>query len=659
MSSPSRFRLAATLAPVIICILALSAGAAAATGGGAIHSVASPTGDLGNAPGAVSPLTSAIASLDQAQGPAHGVPLTCTVESGTAASCGPAAPAVDPTTGGSGWVNITTRVVPLPSPRLTTMVWDPSDGYILLYGATVTTSNSTSQLKDTWSYANGTWTNLTNHVTGGPPPTPVSPVMTYDPWTSEVILFGGTSLLSENLSLTWTYHADVWTNITATAGTAPSPRWLPIFVPDVASHQMILYGGEAPATDAGLTSTWLFSGTSWSNITGSVGNSPPRLQFAGGAYDPAESGIIVVGSNIAGPPYLGGTYLFSGGIWHNLTPNETGGVPLLDIPGIGYDPATQSLIAVASIEFLPGTGVQAYYPVEWQFQDGNWTNVTASAAVPGSGSGATVTAGPGGTLFMFGGAYVEAGNTGLSQWMYAYGPGPSSASVTASATAADVGTTINFTGAFTGGLAPFVTNLTFGDGQYASGVTSATHAFTTPGTYPVKFTVTDLEGRSVSGAMSVTVNATPSALVIHQSPSAPTTTAPVNFTATVSGGTGPFSSAWTLGDGGTATTAVVQHTYAAGTFTVTLELTDADHRTVNATLQVTVTTPSSPPGSSHSSTGYALYLGIGVVVAIVVVVAVLLLLRRKPPASAPPPTVGGEPVPPGASSGSPPPAPPS
>jgi hypothetical protein len=163
----------------------------------------------------------------------------------------------------------------------------------------------------------------------------------------------------------------------------------------------------------------------------------------------------------------------------------------------------------------------------------------------------------------------------------------------------------------------------------------------------------------VSGTTSVTVNATPSDLVIHQSPSAPTTTAPVNFTATVSGGTGPFSSAWTLGDGGTATTAAVQHTYVAGTFTVTLELTDADHHTVNATLQVTVTTPSSPPGSSHSSTGYALYLGIGVVVAIVVVVAVLLLLRRKPPAPALPPTVGGEPVPSGATSGSPPPAPPS
>src|SRR5580658_5944390 len=223
----------ATLAVTAVCMLGLVLG--------------SWSGELRTGPADSSPnlygaseLVSAISAITAPSGPNHGNPVTCSATSSLSESCGPRTTTTPRSTSSPSWSNITSRVVPLPSPRFSTMVRDASDGYVLLYGAFyLATNNSEEQVKDTWSYLNGVWTNLTTQVTGGPPPEPVDPVMAYDPWTSEVVLFGGTSTASENLSLTWTYHALVWTNITATAGTPPSPRWLPVFVADLASHQMI------------------------------------------------------------------------------------------------------------------------------------------------------------------------------------------------------------------------------------------------------------------------------------------------------------------------------------------------------------------------------------------------------------------------------------
>jgi hypothetical protein len=516
------------------------------------------------------------------------------------------------------------------------MVWDASDGYVLLYGAFyLATNNSEEQVKDTWSYLNGVWTNLTTQVTGGPPPEPVDPVMAYDPWTLEVVLFGGTSIASDNLSLTWTYHALVWTNITATAGTPPSPRWLPVFVPDLASHQMILFGGETPTTDRGHDDTWLFSGTTWSNISGAVGTSPPELAFVQGVYDPAESGILVVGTNYAGPPYYANTFLFTGGDWHNLTAAESGNVPMLEIPAMGYVTSSSTVLAVASIETLPGTGGQSFYPVEWSFSAGNWTNITAAGGVPGSGSAATVATLPTGALLMFGG---ESASATLTQWMYAYATGPTAPSVTAAPSATDVGSAINVSASFSGGLAPFQTTIEFGDGGYQNGSLSTSHTYTSAGIETVKFNITDLAGKSASATTTVTVNPSLSGLAIHASPTNATVGGNVNFTSTISGGTPPYTSAWTFGDGATSAALTTMHAFAqTGTFEVHLVVSDAVGKSINATLGFVVTAASS---SSSGTSGTELYVIIGLALAAVVVIAVIavVLRRRRPPAPQVPPT---------------------
>ncbi len=603
-------------------------------------------------------LQSAMASLAGAHGPAAGVPLTCTSAASASATCEVSSSSVRPATTGPAWSNISTKVVPSPSGRFTTMTWDAADGYVLLYGgAGYNSSGDTVVLTDTWSYLNGVWTNLTHEITGGPPPAAEDAALAYDPWTSEAILFGGFTLKNYNLSLTWTYHNKVWANITSTVGTPPSPRVVPIFVADLVSKQMILFGGLNESYGFSQSNTWLFTGTTWSNITGTVGTSPPPLAGASGAYDPAESGIVVWGTILEGPQAAGLTFLFAGGTWHNLTTSEEGVVPTTDLAAVGSYAPTSSLIAVASVEFND-TGSGNYAPVMWSFSDGNWTNITSSVLVPASGSVAAVATDPSGALLMFGGATAISEASDLSQWMYAYSAGPSSVQVTSTAPEVDAGSSTTFSATFSGGLSPYETNLSFGDGQFGLGASSGAHTYTTPKFYTVSFTVTDFTGASAQGTATITVNAPPSAAVIRATPTSPTTGATVNFGATVTGGTAPYTSAWTFGDGTSSTSGAPSHSYASpGTYTVNLTISDSDHRTANSTLTVVVSSPSSSGFSLTSGVGLYALLGIVVIVVVVVVAVLVTRQRKRPPAGTAPPTQWSAPPPVGASGGPAPPAP--
>ncbi|WP_194762622.1 PKD domain-containing protein [Microbacterium sp. UFMG61] len=133
---------------------------------------------------------------------------------------------------------------------------------------------------------------------------------------------------------------------------------------------------------------------------------------------------------------------------------------------------------------------------------------------------------------------------------------------------------------------------TFGDNSNATGVT-ATHTYAAAGTYPVTLTVTDDRGGVSTKKIDVTVAPAP-----NQAPVAAFTPTVTGLSVAVDGAASSDpdgtiqSHAWTFGDGGTATGATASHTYlAAGTFDVTLTVTDNSGTTTAVTKQVTVTAP--------------------------------------------------------------------
>jgi chitodextrinase len=221
--------------------------------------------------------------------------------------------------------------------------------------------------------------------------------------------------------------------------------------------------------------------------------------------------------------------------------------------------------------------------------------------------------------------------------------------------AASPGTSLSFTAAASGGPGTFTSyQWSFGDSTGGSGIT-ASHSYTSTGSFTASVLVTDANGGTAGGTVSVTIAKL--SVTMGASSAAVNVSQVVTFTASASGGGGaPFTYSWSFGDGTTGTGATTTHAYsAAGTDVPSVTVTDSLGAT-NSTKGATITVQATPSGggngggsgsalSGSSLSGALPYIIVAVLALVAVVVVVVLLARRKGPqamvtsgAPAPPPT---------------------
>jgi MYXO-CTERM domain-containing protein len=161
---------------------------------------------------------------------------------------------------------------------------------------------------------------------------------------------------------------------------------------------------------------------------------------------------------------------------------------------------------------------------------------------------------------------------------------------------------VQFTALGTGGSGSFTYAWDFdNDGTPDGTGTPVSHTYTTPGTYTAKVTVADqANGASTSsGTITVTVVAAPNPPVSITSlaTSVAYGQAPLasQFQVTAAGGSGTFSYAWDFDDGATSTEEDPSHSFTtAGTYDVTVTVSDTSDVSNHAVGQVTVTVVEPP-----------------------------------------------------------------
>ena len=563
------------------------------------------------------------------------------------------------------WSNLTGLVAPGPSPRASMMTWDGADGYVLLFGGVAIHNGNTSLLGDTWTFLNGTWRNITAQVTGGPPPMCFGS-MAYDPPDASVILFGGVSNgLNTFLNATWSYKSGTWTNVSGLSGAAPSPRIVPGFTYDSSAQELLLSGGFYQ-NDSPTPGTWVYRGSTWTNVT-AASVIDPHIYLPALADDPPDQGVLMTSIDIEGHgtagPYAEETFLYQNGTWHNLTGTLTQEPPTLYVPAMIFVPAAGGVFDISGA-VVNSSGYFLGLAVTWEFVAGAWRNLTTtSGAQPVSGIEPAVAVDPSdNALLTFGRARPSDSETLGDTWALAAVP---SVSVAVSSTHVDVGTTVNLTGSLSLGIRPFGVQWDLGDGSQSSSLALA-HAYGSPGLFLATLSATDFEGQSNRASVAIAVAAVPQVAIVVD-PSSPIAGSPASVYALVTGGSPPFSDSWTFGDGGTGTGPVVSHTYTgARTVHVWLNVTDAAGVRVAAQANVTVfpagSGTSNGGSSSTSSVGgiplLDLALLLGLAAALGVVGYAVGHRRGKTP---PPPPMSGSVRPydgvPGGASGLPPPPP--
>lgn len=326
-------------------------------------------------PGSYAPTTSRFALAPGAAAPS---PSSAHPSGGVSLASAPRPRAATPAASPSDpWSSITTTTAPTPrgAPACAT---DPSTNVTYCYGGAGVGSSVVDN--DTWSYVNGTWTNLTSRLS--PTPGPVAGgMMVYDPSQSAFFLFGGLNGYGGNPEAnTWKFTGTKWTNLTSTAGTAPSARWGESFLYDPALGYSLLFGGWD--NSGAWSDTWTFDAGKWSDVSPKVGTTPTARGWAASTYDPLRQSIVLTGGAGWGSyPFYDDTWELQAVAgqpsWSNVTTSVGTPPSARRMASMVFDPALGGDLFTGG-DSQGGSGSWPNDQDVWALESAGWVNLTSS-----------------------------------------------------------------------------------------------------------------------------------------------------------------------------------------------------------------------------------------------------------------------------------------
>lgn len=502
--------------------------------------------------------------MEMASPRAHGLG-NLAIGTGLARWSAPIAPAAG-TSG--GWWNLTPDLVLQPSARTgAAIAYDVQDQQLLLFGG----RNGSTFFAETWSFAHGTWTQLSPKVS--PSPRTLAN-LAYDPVAGNAILFGGRNATAE-FNDTWIFEGGNWTR--ATTAISPTVRSGSGMAFDPSSNESVLFGGEN-RTGSPLGDTWEFDGRNWTLL--SISGSPAARFGETLTSDPSLGGILLFGGTKGGgSPAYADTWEFANGSWHALSPTSS--------PAARYG-AASAIAPVGSVVLVFG-GVEPngsrYLDDLWQFQGNTWAPVVSAIRPDPRANGSMAWDEAEGYLLLVGG---EAGATTIAEtWVFAR---PISVAPYASALDADISQLIHFGASVLGGVPPYLFNwrTSVGSGSPLSLTSDWNTSFSASGTVLVTLLVSDRVGATGSSNLSVAVEPLPR--IAANSTSVRTDVGLVaQLAATATGGVSPTVVFWNFGDGFASGSNPAFHRFAlAGIYNASVTIRDAFGRNASVPVRVTV-----------------------------------------------------------------------
>lgn len=462
------------------------------------------------------------------------------------------------------------------------------------------------------------WTNLTY---GSSPSVRTQYAMAYDAADHEVVLFGGISADGTVLNDTWVYSNGTWTNITASAGPGPSPRYGAAMTYDAADGYVLLVDGMGAYQT--ITDTWEFSAGHWKAILNRSSSAPYFEDPEGllaydsstgysvmlGGYEYAAGNWTYVGFNYSTnktnpeptgcgslvdyPPYHGvlcvggSTWLFNG-TWTNISSTINGSPPVHLWPAATYDPIAQTLVLFGGGQYVrnPATGQLSYHDLSdtWALKNSTWWNVSTSPSPPPDNQATLVWDAEDNMTLIFGGLGNNPRVAASYNFTWTWGTHPILVDVLPAAVPSpvDVGASVTFSVSFLGGVPPYFFHWQFGDGG-VSASRSPVHSYTSPGNYTAVVWVNDSSNHSGRGRMSIrviqgiTIN-------LSNTPNPTDVGLPVSLGTNPSGGVGNSSTEWSFGDGTRGNGSRTTHTFGSrGNYSIHAWVNDTGGGSVTAT----------------------------------------------------------------------------